>query len=231
MNVITLTEPAVEPVTLEQVYSHLRITPDPDSPLSHPDDAMLTRQLVSARKDCENTTRRSFVRQKLRLVVDPCEPHWPWAYGFSRYGYLGRARGNWWGAEHLGGRRGIELKRPQVQEVVAVSYYGADNVLVVIDPANYYLTDDEPARLFFIQDFTAPAVYARPDALRIDYWAGYPTEGSPADDFISRVPQPIKSAILIGVELQYDQMSPAQRSALEQTQLNLLGPYIVPLGL
>lgn len=230
MNVITLIEPEVEPVTLEQVYSHLRLTPDPDSPLSHPDDAMLTTHIATARKDCENTCRRSFVRQKLRLVLDPRTERWPWARNYWQGGFLGRSPGSW-GAPYLNGCGWVELKRPQVQEIVAVSFWDVENLLVVVDQADYFLTADEPARVQFVSSFSAPTCYPRADALRIDYWAGYPTEGSPADDFISRVPAPIKSAILIGVELLYDQMDPALRSSLERVQENLLGPYIVPLAL
>lgn len=230
MNVITLVEPTVEPVTLAMVYSHLRLTPDPDSPLSHPDDAMLLRHITTARKDCENTTRRAFVRQKLRLVMDPRSERWPWARNYWQGGFLGRAPGAWTGP-YLGGQCSIELKRPQVQELVQVAYWDTENLEVIVAPADYFLTADEPARLQFVPTFQAPTCYGRSDALRIDYWAGYPTEGSPADDFTSRVPETIKSAILIGVELLYDQMDPAQRAALTLVQENLLGPYVVPLAL
>lgn len=220
MNVIILTEPAVEPVTLVQVYSHLRLTPDgdlegsPTVPLTHPDDDMLTMQIATARRDCENTTRRAFVKQKLRLVIGPTDERFPWQRIYYRYSPC----------------RGIELQRPPLIELLEVSYYDADNVLQVVDPADYYLTEDEPARLVFGTGFVPPITYGRPDALRVDYWAGYPPEGSPEDDFISRVPLPIKAAILFGVELQYEYTNPAQRAALERAQANLLTPYTIMIA-
>lgn len=217
MNLIILEEPAVEPVTLAQVYKHLRLTPDgdlegsPTIPLTHPDDEMLQLQIATARRDCENTTRRAFVRQKLRMITGPTDERFPWRRIWYQYSPC----------------RGVELQRPPLIELVEVSYFDGDNVLQVVDPAQYYLTEDEPARLAFGPGFTPPLVYSRPDALRIDYWAGYPPEGSPWDDFVTRVPAPIKSAILLGVELQYEALSPQQRERLEKSQASFLTPYTI----
>jgi uncharacterized phiE125 gp8 family phage protein len=212
MNVITLVEPTVEPVTLAQIYAQLRLTPA-GSPLVHPDDDMLLSQRLAARIDCENRTLRSFVKRKLRLVVGSREDHWPWPQWHWRRGWCGPAS--------------IELPRPPLIEVLAVRYYDGSNVLQLVDPASYFVTDDEPARLQFVDSFNLSGVSARPDALRIDYWAGYAPLGSPEDDFTTSVPEPIKQAILIGVELQHEAMMPADREALERTQTYLLQPYVV----
>jgi uncharacterized phiE125 gp8 family phage protein len=210
MNVITLTPPSVEPVTLQQCYDHLRLTPE-DSPRTHPDDAMLERQIKSARVDVENKTRRAFVKQKLRAVLGPTDHCWPWPTAYR----------SWWGGQP----RGIELPRPPLLSVVQASYYDAEGVLVIVDPDDYWVTEDDPAQLFFSTGYIVPSVYPRADALRVDFWAGYQPEGSPEDDFVSNVPEPIKSAILLGVELQYEALDPRQREMLEKAQSELLVPY------
>lgn len=219
MNIITLVEPTQEPVTLAEVYEHLRLTPDPGSPPTHPDDDMLTRQIKVAREDCENQTRRAFVKQKLRLVVDPQSRWWPWEWEWNR-GYRDRRHGR-----HCF----VELKKPPIAEVLEVSYYDQSNALTIVDPANYFATDDEPARLQFLNGFAVSA-YARADALRIDYWAGYPFNDSP-EDLVGSVPETIKAAILIGVELQYDSVSPQQRDALAAQQKAMLSKYVVQIAI
>ncbi len=210
MNVITLTPPSVEPVTLAMAYAHLRLTPE-ESPLTHPDDAMLLRQITAARVDVENRTRRAFVKQKLRAVLGETSDCWPWPTSYR----------SWWGGQ----ARGIELPKPPLLSVVQVSYWDSAGALVIVDPDDYMVSEDDPARFYFLGGFVLPSVYPRADALRVDYWAGYQPEGSPEDDFVTNVPEPIKAAILLGVELQYDALDPRQREMLERAQANLLVPY------
>jgi uncharacterized phiE125 gp8 family phage protein len=66
MNIITVTPPPFEPVTLAEVYAHLRLEPE-GSPATHEDDAMLQRQIATARAYVEQATRRALVLQTLRL--------------------------------------------------------------------------------------------------------------------------------------------------------------------
>jgi hypothetical protein len=42
---------------------------------------------------------------------------------------------------------------------------------------------------------------------------------------VSNVPEPLKAAILLGVELQYEALDPRQREMLEKAQRELLIPY------
>jgi uncharacterized phiE125 gp8 family phage protein len=219
MNIITLTEPTQEPVSLAQVYEHLRLTPDVGSPPSHPDDDMLMRQIKTARADCEKRTRRAFVKQKLRLIVDPQSRWWPWSVGGWEWN---RPRGN--------RNCTIELKRPPVVQVTQVSYFDSANALVNVDPSNYFVTDDEPARIQFVNGFHVGDAYRRADALRIDYWAGYPFDDSP-EDLVGNVPAPIVAAILLGIELQYDSVSTDQRTALYAAQTALLSSFVVQLAI
>lgn len=209
MNIITLTAPPAEPVELDpDVYDHLRLTPIGDPP-THPHDAILRRYVVTARIEAENITKRAFVEQTLRLIVDrfPCAD-----------AYLG---GRFWGRSSLGRRGYVELLRPPLIGVDSVSYYDTDNTIQTLDADNYFVTDDLVPRLCFIDGFSAPDTYGRPDALRVEYRVGYPSEGSPPD-YAANVPEEIKSAILIGVELLYNKLTPDERESRECARENLL---------
>lgn len=214
MNLIVVTPPAAEPVTLTEVYNFLRLDPDDDSPPSHPDDAMLRSQIAAARQDAENDTKRAFVEQTLRLYTArfPCND-----------AFVGGAR---WFA--LAGSRGyIELLRPPLIAVQSVRYYDQDNALQTVDPAYWFVTDDFVPRLMFTDTFSPPLTYARNDAVLIDYVAGYLSDDSPAVDPAENVPAQIKQSILLGVQLLYDQLSPEQRKAIERSRDMLLVGYRV----
>lgn len=214
MNLVVVTPPPVEPVTLSEVYDHLRLTLDNDSPQTHPHDAMLQRHIATARREAEKITHRAFVEQTLRLFVD----RFP-----SRNGaYIG--------AEHwlyVNGPGWIDLPRPPLIAVQSVSYYDSANDLQTLDAANYFVTDQGSPRLYFGDTFSAPALYARGDALRVDYVAGYPPEGSPAEDYTANIPPEVKDAILIGVELLYNPLEPREREMRERARDSLLSALVV----
>ena len=69
MNVTVITPPATEPVTLAQVYDHLRLVPE-GSPPVHPLDAAISDWITSAREEAEKITGRAFIEQTLLLVDD-----------------------------------------------------------------------------------------------------------------------------------------------------------------
>lgn len=115
-------------------------------------------------------------------------------------------------------RRVIILPRHPVISVEEITYYDSENESQTIAEADYYLTAGNTLR--FVETFTYPTLYARSDALRIEYKAGY---GASA----TAVPEPIKQAILIGVELQYSPLTPDEREAAERTRDALLRPYRV----
>lgn len=201
MNIVTITEPLFHPCNLAECYSHLRMDPD-DSPPTHPDDDMLTRHIASATRFAEKFTRRAFVSQSLRLYGPAFTP------------------------------TGINLLRPPIRSVESVQYYDTSNVLQTLDSANWYVTDDLMPQVRFVTGFAAPAVYDRPDAVRVNFTAGYDPESSPPTtqaDYAANVPSEIKDAILLGVELLYEALSPEQRERLERARESLLIPYRIML--
>ena len=76
MNIITLVEPPVEPVTVAEVYEFLRWDAEeegsPPAPIFPLQDT-ISRHITTARIGVEQATRRSLVKQTLRLD----RPCWP----------------------------------------------------------------------------------------------------------------------------------------------------------
>ena len=205
MNITVIEQPPFEPVSLADVYSHLRLDPE-GSPLSHPDDAMLLRHIETARKMVELMTRRSFVRQKVRLSVA----------SFPTGGQAGR----------------IRLRRPPVISVAAVRYYDGSNVLQDLPASDYYVTDEQIPELRLATSASAPSAYDRPDALRVEYYAGYAPEGSPPssrEDYIVNVPPPLRDAILLTVQLLYDSMSDKDAEKIQLMRESLVQPFRIQL--
>lgn len=237
MNIEVITAPTVEPVTAAQAFFHLKLTANPDADVSSdPQYSEVQRCVTSSREQCEQITRRAFVQQTLRMTLPPMKP--------------GQRRGLQW---YMNGASDswapIELLRPPFIEMVAVRYYDDDNVLQTIDqdedtgPILYYVTSGLVSKLCFSDLFTSPSVYLRQDAIQIDYMAGYApfvvVEGVEADpmadppvdaveevlDYTLNIPASIKQAILLGVQLEFEKLTPQEREAIEKARNSLLTSF------
>ena len=218
MNLTTIHEPPFEPVTLADVYRVLKIDAE-GSPPEHPLDADFVRNITSARRNVEKLTRRSLIRQTLRLSVD---------------GFPSNCIGWQLGPRWVCAPTAIRLFRPPVLSLQSVQYFDASNVLQTVDAASYYVTDDELPELRFVSTFTAPTVYDRPDAVRVTYVAGYLGAGSPPssqDEYAEHVPSELKDAILVGVQMLQTSTSPQDYELLQRMQAALVSGYVVRLAL
>lgn len=201
MNITVIVQPPFEPVALAEVYKQLRLDPDVSSSpaeTSHPDDAMLLAHIQTAREFVEIATRRSLVQRTIRLSCS---------------------------APSHGA---VLLRRPPLQRVLAVSYFDGENLLQTLDEDQYYVTDDQVPELRFLDGCIGHSLHCRSDALRVDYVAGYTPEGSPPvtqEEFTSAIPQTLKQAVLIGVQMQYDNLSDSERTAMERMREALLQTY------
>lgn len=212
MNVTVITPPPFEPITLADCYLALRLDPD-DSPPTHPDDDLISGHIATARQYVESEARRSLIQQTLRLSMG----YWPVGDGCL------------W--DRTTPRR-IRLTRPPVLSVSSVKYYDASNALQTVSPSDYYVTDEQVPELRFVTAFARPTLYDRPDALRVEYVAGYTPTGSPAEtqsDFAANVPQTLKDAVLLGVQLLYDNLASKDREDMERTRAALIQPFKVYL--
>lgn len=206
MNIVVVTPPAVEPVTMQEAFAHLRVDADPDAIEQHVDYATIQGYVTTAREQCEKYLRRAIVQQTLRMTV--C------GWGLEACSWRARTTG-------------FELRRPPVLSLVSVTYRDLANVMQTVQPAEYFITEDLVPRLRFTTGFAAPAVYPRDDAIAVTYVAGYPPglTDPQAPDLRANVPQSIKSAVLLGTELLYDKHAPDERASLERAQAALLSPF------
>ena len=217
MNIVTVVEPPVEPVSVAEVYEFLRWDAEdfdgvPPEPESYPLQTTIERNIRTARIWVEQATRRALVQQTLRLQVGAVEH--PYLTGFGRIGGWGKPRG-------------IELLRPPVASIVSVGYYDWLNAAQVIDPASYFLADDYVPMLRFVNDWYAPCMYDRPDAFSVTYVAGYaPSLDSPAD-YTVNIPAPLKDAICLQVQLITDRFDANEKRDIERTRDDLISSFRV----
>jgi hypothetical protein len=219
-SVNVITEPPVEPVTLTDLYEFLKLDPE-GSPPSHPSDATLRGMITAARTAIEARTRRALVQQTLELVL-PSFPNSLVLFSASRYAM---DADDYEARPHY-----IELMSPPLIEVLTVKYYDENNTLQTWASSNYFISEGTlPARLNTTDGQVWPTTFQRPDAVFVRYVAGYPPLGSPGDgpDLAANVPEAIKLAIKIHVQLTYDELAVDKRNALKNLMSNLLEPYIV----
>lgn len=226
MNIEVITQPTAEPVTAAEAFFHLKLTTSPSANVSaEPQLAEVQRCITSSRIQCEQITRRAFVKQTLRMTMGPMRS--------------GQRRGLEWymngGADTW---QSVELLRPPFISMVQVRYYDEDNVIQTVaydeeePPVPYYVSSGLVPKLCFTDAFTHPAVYLRDDAIQIDYMAGYPfiaadpLEDPPiVEDLTINIPASIKQAILLGVQLEFDKLTPAEREAIEKARDSRLTSY------
>jgi uncharacterized phiE125 gp8 family phage protein len=127
------------------------------------DDSIVTLLIQAMREYAENVTGRAFVQRTLQLNLE-CLPTC------------------------------IELPMPPLVSVASVKYTDEDQVLRTL-AADQYTVDDqkEPGRIVPAWGANAwPSAIPVPNSVRIQYVAGYPAYGSPADDYTTNVPAALK---------------------------------------
>lgn len=206
MNIEILVHPTQEPLSLADVYGHLRLDPE-GSPPEHPLDSLLRAHIVAARQMVEQHTRRSLCEQTLRLSRACFE-----TYDQSAICY----------------RPFFELLRPPLISVESVQYYDVDNTLQTIDPVNYFVSADLVARLYFKSSYTLPLTYSRSDAVQVTYKTGYHAYGgSPIESSAADVPEALKSAMKLHVQMLYDELMPDEQVRVLDAIESILSPYRV----
>lgn len=155
---VTVTGPAVEPVTLVEAKAQLRV--------EHSDeDTDISRLIAAARERCEDITGRAIIDQTLRLDMD----RWP-----SR--------------PHLEGqdRNAIVLPRPPVSSVTSVQYYDTDGVLqTLVDGTDYVVHVSDPeTRITPAYGTTWPSLRNRTAAVQVTYVAGYGDASTDVPDIL-----------------------------------------------
>lgn len=188
MNVTELVAPPFLPVTLAEVWEHLRMDPE-GSPASTPLDTLLERNIRTATAIIQQRTNRSLISRRLCASFP----------AFPAEGY------------------GLDLPYPPVREIRSVSYYDSTNTLQALSSSAYYKVEDGSKVELRIVSGYAVTAFARPDAVKVVYEAGFePAGGSPETQgvYAANVPAQLKDAILMQVELLSGNTSPAEKTAL-----------------
>jgi len=141
------------------------------------DDDYVTALIMVARQACEDQTNLSLLTQTRR--------------GFAeRFDSV------------------MSLSRSPVQSVSSVNYYDTDNVLQTVSTDDYFFVNGGAhGRIGFVDDYSFPDVYKRPDAVQVEYVAGF-------GDAASDVPSPIRHAMLLLIGTWY-----AQRESISAEEL------------
>lgn len=177
-----VTQPTVEPITLDEAKLHLRVSITDD-------DALITSLIKAARSVCEARLRRAICTQTIDCYYD----NFPWGGGY--YNRMIRQAGPspYW----LPTSTGImDLPRPPVQSVTGVYYLDYNGTYQAIDPTLYTYSVGTPGRLQPVFGKVWPIARPTIDAVRIRMIVGYGDA--------SAVPDAIKAAMKLMIGTWYE---------------------------
>lgn len=202
------TAPSIEPVTLEEVKAHLRIT-------ATNEDGLLNTYIQAARELAEDITGRKFITQTLTGYVDD--------FGG------GGIHGNWWTGQRegtyfshiLNGKGFIELDKTPASSITQIDTVDRDNAETVYASTNYYLENydnDMPARVHLNDNASIPSNIRDRNGIKVTYVAGY---GSTR----TSVPMKLRHAIKMMAAELYNKRGDCDDCAMSSGQLPILTSY------
>lgn len=198
-----LTQPVVEPVTLQQAKSQCRV----DYGI---DDSLIQGYIVAARQMVEKRINRSIFNRKMRLTLDYFPwPGWQTVTGSSHDAYLG------WYFRSLS----IRLPKPATASVDQISYLNDQQQTVIIDPSNYVVDlISELARIFPAPGYTWPYQNQYvPGQVMVDFTSGTYGDGIK----VNNCPQTIVLAILLLVSHFYNNREASSETVLKTIPLGV----------
>lgn len=193
---VVITSPASEPVTLAEVKEWLRLT-------GSAEDSTITSLAKQARETLESRLARAFVSTGFRWTAERFPDSRP--VGVPTYDSFGRPRRS---AEESS----LLLPRADLVSVESVKYLDGAGTLTVFDSANYRAVPGTPPRIALTAGASWPATLASPDAIRVEFTAGY-----------SAVPDWAKTAIKVLTALWYRNRGDAE-FAIPPAIEYLIGP-------
>jgi uncharacterized phiE125 gp8 family phage protein len=208
-------EPAEEPVTLAEAKLFLRIT-------SNSEDELIKSALVAARRACEKHTRRAFITQTWKMVLDEfpsenCGGGEDWWDGVRETSISSSYRT----------RRYFDLPMSPLQNVTRLTTYGTDDVGVDFDLTQLVIsTKRTPGRIALKTGSVWPIATRGADGIEIVWVAGY-------GDTAATVPDDLRQAIKLLTSHFYEFRQPVEVAkaggALEMPWSvdAILNPYVV----
>lgn len=146
MTLHLLTPPLVEPVSLSEAKTWLRV--------AHPDeDTLITETIRVARERVEAETGLALIARSYREVLDA----WP-ARRLSAFG------------------QAVSVARGPLISVEAVRTYAQDGAATLWDPAEYRAETGEPGRIVAVYPFSLPCPDRPAGGIEIAFTAGFGTQ-------------------------------------------------------
>lgn len=179
------TPPAVEPITLAEAKSYLRIT-------NSNDDSFITVLISAVRRRCEEYTQRALITQTWTLWLDRllernCK-------NMAQDGDLPDHR-------NTSLNEALDLPRPPLQSVTFMKSYAVDNSATLLSTSNYFVdTASEPGRICLNFGAIWPVQGRRFNCYEIEFVAGYGSAGA-------SVPDDLKQGMLVLLKTLYADMS------------------------
>ena len=125
-------------------------------------DAVLTLLIAAMRRYAENLTGRAFIQRSLQLIL----PYWP--------------------ADGV-----IELPYPPLAEVTSIQYIDTDGTVQTLAADQYVVhTWREPGMVVPEYLVSWPSLRGVPNAVQVNYMAGYAAVGSPQEEAENQAGQP-----------------------------------------
>jgi hypothetical protein len=173
-----VTAPATEPVSLADVKTFLRID-------GTNDDAILTMLIASARRSAEEYTKRAFITQTWKLVMDrfaevDIDP--PAGYYNAPTPFL------------VNGTQSIQLSRQPIQSITSVKTTNTGNAQTTVN-TNVYTLDIATGRILLNEGYSWPSDLRARSSVEITFVAGYGATAA--------VPDPLKQGIMQHVAASY----------------------------
>lgn len=190
-----VTAPATEPVSVAEVKAFCKIEEEDTS-----EDDLLESLIRTARRACEEHTKRACITQTWKMVMD------------RFYDYQGDPDGLT-ALSYLCGDNAIGLSREPVQSITSIKMTDTVNAQTTVDPATYTL-DAAGGRILLNLGYSWPTDLRDFAAVEVTYACGY----GDAED----VPDPIKQAILLFVAAMYENR---QCVTLPEGAKSLLAPF------
>lgn len=201
MGLSLVTAPARDPVSVDEVKTHCRITQDLE-------DGLIAGYILAARQHIETWTRRALMTQSWRLTIDYA---WPIAYdvGHRHLRYTHALDGAYYG---LGlaivgpyasrARNRIVLPRPPLQSVDAISYVDGDGNTQTLGPSQYQVAKADTGEWHIEPAYQViwPLVREQMAAVTVDFTCGY---GAAA----GVIPEPIRMGMLLLISQWVDNRS------------------------
>lgn len=183
------TPPSVEPLTIAEAKSHLRLE-------TSTDDVLVASYVKAAREYVEDIGNLALVDQGLTLRLDQFPGQWP--YGFpGQYDYVPRRTTLTWAERYV-----IDVPRAPLKTVTSIQYVDIGGTPQTVDPALYQVDPyQRPGRILPAYGQTWPIARAQSNAVTIVLTAGFGADGS-------AVPESIRQLIRLLVAHQYELRNP-----------------------